>query len=90
MEKDIKFFTNGKRIDGRAIDELRNIKIEVGVFKRADGSSYIEWGGNKIYCAVYGPREAYPIFLQKSDRAILKCRYNMASFAEKAKKTWPK
>jgi len=57
MEKDIKFFTNGKRIDGRAIDELRNIKIEVGVFKRADGSSYIEWGGNKIYCAVYGPRE---------------------------------
>ena len=86
MEKDIKFFTNGKRIDGRATDELRNIKIEVGVFKRADGSSYIEWGGNKIYCAVYGPREAYPRFLQKSDRAILKCRYNMASFAVEERK----
>ncbi len=86
MDKDIKFFENGKRIDGRDVDELRNINIEVGVFKRADGSSYIEWGGNKIYCAVYGPREAYPRFLQKSDRAILKCRYNMASFAVEDRK----
>jgi len=34
MEKEHKVtFTNGKRIDGRAVDELRNIKIEVGVFK---------------------------------------------------------
>ena len=36
------------RADGRAYDELRPIKIEAGVLKRADGSAYLEVGGNKI------------------------------------------
>ncbi len=36
------------RADGRAYDELRPIKIKAGVLKRADGSAYVEVGGNKI------------------------------------------
>ena len=51
---------NGKRLDGRGPDQLRNIKIEAGVLHRADGSCYLEWGGNKVLAAVYGPREAIP------------------------------
>lgn len=71
---------NGIRIDGRKIDELRPIKMEVGVLNNADGSAYIEQGKNKILAAVYGPREAHPRHLALPDRAVLRCRYHMASF----------
>ncbi|MBA3043779.1 exosome complex exonuclease Rrp41 [archaeon] len=72
---------DGRRSDGRKFDELRQIKIEAGVLKRADGSAYVEWGGNKVLAAVYGPREARPRHIQNPARAIVKCRYNMAAFS---------
>lgn len=75
-----------ERIDGRRFDELRPIKIEAGVLKRADGSCYIEWGRNKIYAAVYGPKEVLPRHLERSDRAVLRCRYNMAPFSVEERK----
>ncbi len=82
MQSDIKLIDeNGLRIDGRRPDELRPIKIEVGVLNRADGSAYIEWGGNKILAAVYGPREAFPKHTQNPSRAIVNARYNMAAFS---------
>lgn len=71
----------GLRIDGRKLDELRPIKIEANVLKRADGSAYLEWGGNKILAAVYGPREAHPRHLQDPTKALVQCRYNMAAFS---------
>jgi exosome complex component RRP41 len=76
-----RFIINGKRLDGRAPEELRPIKIEVGVLKRADGSCYIEFGGNKVIAAVYGPREVHPRHLQEASRAIVRYRYNMAAFS---------
>lgn len=69
------------RADGRKFDELRPIKIEAGILKRADGSAYIEWGNNKILAAVYGPREVHPRHLQDPSKAIVQCRYNMAAFS---------
>ena len=72
---------NGKRIDGRRADELRPIRIEAGVLKRADGSAYVEMGKNKILAAVYGPRECHPRHLQNPTRAIVQCNYNMLSFS---------
>ena len=72
---------NGKRLDGRKNDELRKIKIEAGVLHRAEGSCYLEWGGNKVLAAVYGPREAVPRHTQNPLRAIVNARYNMAAFS---------
>lgn len=72
---------NGLRIDGRRPDEMRPLKIETGVLKRADGSAYVEWGLNKVMAAVYGPRECHPRHLQDPTRALVQCRYNMASFS---------
>jgi len=72
---------NKRRIDGRAVDELRPIKIEAGVLNRADGSAYLEWGENKVLAAVYGPREAHPRHRQDPTRALVQCRYNMAAFS---------
>jgi len=51
---------NGIRIDGRKADEMRPLRIEAGVLKRADGSAYLEWGKNKVLAAVYGPRDVPP------------------------------
>jgi exosome complex component RRP41 len=70
-----------ERADGRAFDELRPIKIEAGVLNRADGSAYLEFGGNKILAAVYGPRELHIRRLMQPNRAVLRCRYNMAPFS---------
>ncbi len=71
----------GIRLDGRRFNELRPIKIEAGVLKKADGSAYLEWGNNKVLAAVYGPREAHPRHLQDPAKALVQCRYNMAPFS---------
>ena len=71
-------------LDAKA-DELAG-KIEVGILARADGSCYIEMGGNKVIAAVYGPREVHPRHLQEVTRAIVRYRYNMASFSVEERK----
>ena len=80
-EESIELIKDGKRLDGRGFDELRPIKIEVGVLKRADGSCYFELGDNKVIAAVYGPREMHPRHAQDAKMAVLKYRYNMAPFS---------
>ncbi|MCL4350028.1 MAG: exosome complex exonuclease Rrp41 [Candidatus Thermoplasmatota archaeon] len=72
---------NGIRLDGRGPQELRPIRLRTDVLERADGSAMIEWGGNKIIVAVYGPREAYPKHTQDIEKAVIKARYNMAAFS---------
>jgi len=79
--KDIELIKDGKRMDGRDFDELREISIDAGVLKRADGSAYLEWGKNKIMAAVYGPREMHPRHAQETTKAVVRARYNMAAFS---------
>lgn len=75
------------RLDGRKVDELRPLKIEVGILGNADGSAYIEQGKNKILAAVYGPKELHPKHRAQPDRAIIQCRYHMAPFSVKERKS---
>src|ERR687886_1001301 len=77
---------NGKRTDGRTIDELREVKITVGTVKNADGSAFIEFGKNKILAAVYGPREVHPKHMALPDRCVLRCRYHMSPFSTDTRK----
>jgi exosome complex component RRP41 len=77
----------GLRVDGRRLDELRPIRMEVGALEKADGSAYIEWGKNKILVAVYGPRETHPRHLALPDRALFRCRYHMAPFSTDERKS---
>jgi exosome complex component RRP41 len=77
---------NGTRSDGRGIDDLRPIKITVGVIKNADGSAFIEFGKNKIIVAVYGPREVHPKHMALPDRCVLRCRYHMSPFSTDTRK----
>jgi len=80
-KSDVELIKNGKRLDGRALDELRPISIRAGVLEKADGSAYVEWGGNKVLAAVYGPQECLPRHLSNPYKAVLTYRYNMAPFS---------
>jgi exosome complex component RRP41 len=75
------------RVDGRKADELRPVKIEVGLLDNTDGSAYIEQGKNKILVGVYGPKECIPRHLTRPDRAVLRCRYHMAPFSVDERKS---
>ena len=77
----------GLRLDGRKPNELRSVKIEVGILPNADGSAYIEHGKNKILAGAFGPREMHPKHLQKADRMVLRCRYHMAPFSVPERKS---
>ena len=81
MKSDIKLIKNGKRLDGRKPTELRPIKIKAGVLENADGSAYLEWGGNKVIAGVYGPRQCLPRHKSSPYKAYLTYRYNMAPFS---------
>jgi exosome complex component RRP41 len=70
-----------KREDNRKLDELRPVKMKVGVLKQADGSAMVTIGKTIAIAAVYGPRELNPRHRQESDRAILQCNYTMAPFS---------
>ncbi|MCK5022737.1 MAG: exosome complex exonuclease Rrp41 [Candidatus Aenigmarchaeota archaeon] len=72
-----------KREDNRKADEMRPIKMEVGIIKKADGSAMVAIGDTIAIAAVYGPRELNPRHMQKSDTAILQCHYTMAPFSTK-------
>ncbi len=78
---------NGLRVDGRRLDELRPLKLEVGILDKANGSAYIEHGRNKILAGVFGPREAQPRHIALADRAVLRCRYHMAPFSTDERKS---
>jgi len=73
-------FVDGKRVDGRALDELRPVKVDAGVLSNADGSAYVEWGKNKVIAAVYGPREHIPRHGQNPYKANVRVKYNMTPF----------
>lgn len=77
----------GIRLDGRKPDELRPIKLEVGVLSNADGSAYVEHGKNKILATAFGPREMHPKHLALQDRMVLRCRYHMAPFSVQERKS---
>lgn len=72
-----------KRPDGRKVDEMRNIEVEVGVLDRADGSARVRLGNNMAIASVYGPREMHPKHASRPDRAVIRLNYRMATFSVK-------
>jgi exosome complex component RRP41 len=81
------FREDGKRLDGREVDQLRHFACKIGVLNNANGSAYVEMGGNKIFAGVYGPREVHPRHMARSDRGILRVYYRMATFSVHERKS---
>ncbi len=84
---EICFRKDGKRLDGRDPDEIRPFSAQVGVIKNAQGSAFVQHGGNQIYAAVYGPREVHPRHMAKPDTGILRVYYRMATFSVHERKS---
>ena len=71
----------GLRIDGRRSNELRQIKLKIGVSSSSDGSCYFEQGLNKILVVVQGPHEPIRRGESTGDKGLLNCRLVMAPFS---------
>ena len=65
-----------KRVDGRAYDELRDIKITPGFQKFAEGSALIEMGKTHVLCAA-SVEERVPPFLRGSGTGWITAEYAM-------------
>ncbi|MCH8907064.1 MAG: exosome complex exonuclease Rrp41 [Candidatus Heimdallarchaeota archaeon] len=70
-----------ERLDGRAVNELRKLKVELGVLERADGSARVELGKNIAIASVFGPRELHPKHRSRSEGAVVRVTYRMATFS---------
>lgn len=75
-----------KRAGGRKIDEPRAMSAKVGVIPNADGSAMFAFGKTVAIAAVYGPRQLHPQHMQKPDRAVLRCNYDLLSFSVSERK----
>ncbi|KAJ0100877.1 hypothetical protein Patl1_06582 [Pistacia atlantica] len=71
----------GLRLDGRRPVEMRQLRAEIGVVAKADGSAMFEMGNTKVIAAVYGPREVQNRSQQITDQALVRCEYSMANFS---------
>lgn len=80
-KRNVELLKDGKRVDGRNPDELREIKMEANVISNADGSARVQFGDTIALASLYGPRELFPRFLQEVETGILRTRYNMAPFS---------
>lgn len=78
-----------KRFDNRKFDELRPMEAKVGVIPSADGSSMFRIGNTVAYCAVHGPRELHPKFMQNPKRGILRVQYTMMPFSGHGERVRP-
>lgn len=76
-----KLIVDGKRIDGRLPEQLRDIQMKVDVVTRANGSAEVRFGDTIAIASIHGPRSLYPRYLQEAEAGILRCRYNMAPFS---------
>ncbi len=56
-----KIIESGERLDGRKFDEYRKIEIDIGVYKRAEGSARVKIGNTQVACGVkLGEAVPYP------------------------------
>ena len=64
------------RIDGRARDELRPVRITPGYQSFADGSALIELGQTRVICAVT-VEDRVPAFMRRGGRGWITAEYSM-------------
>jgi ribonuclease PH len=72
------------RVDGRAPDELRPIKVMVDYLNYAEGSVLIEAGATRVLCAA-SIEEGVPLFLEGRGQGWLTAEYSMLPRATKTR-----
>jgi ribonuclease PH len=64
------------RVDGRAADELRPVRLRTGFLKHAEGSVLIEVGDTQVVCTA-SIEERVPPFLKDSGKGWVTAEYGM-------------
>jgi exosome complex component RRP41 len=70
-----------ERFDKRNFNELRPMEAETGIVPNAKGSARFRIGNTEAVAAVYGPEEVKPRHIEKADRAVILCKYDMLPFS---------
>ncbi len=70
-----------ERFDKRAFNELRPMEAETGIIPNAKGSARFKIGNTEAIAAVYGPEEVKPRHIEKADRGVIICKYDMLPFS---------
>lgn len=79
-KKVLSLIKEGQRIDGRALDEPRQITIDVGVIPKAEGSARIRLGDTEVVCGIkIQPDKPFP---DLGDRGIFICTAEILPLAD--------
>ncbi|XP_035919178.1 exosome complex component MTR3-like [Anopheles stephensi] len=76
---------DGKRKDGRRLQESRKYYAKVGVVSTAKGSAYVELGNTKVIVSVFDPREI-PKQNKFNELGELFCDFKFSPFASLVRK----
>lgn len=77
----------GKRLDGRAFDEFREISIETGAIPKANGSARVRIGDTEVVCGVkIQPDRPFP---DSGDKGIFICTAEMLPLSHPSVETGP-
>ena len=77
----------GKRLDGRAFDEFREISIEAGAIPKANGSARVKIGDTEVVCGVkIQPDRPFP---DSGDKGVFICTAEMLPLSHPSVETGP-
>lgn len=78
---------DGQRIDGRALDEPRQLTVDVGVIPKAEGSARVRLGDTEVVCGVKVQLDKP--FPDIGDRGIFICTAEIMPLADPSVETGP-
>ena len=83
----LELLEQGKRIDGRALDEPREISIEINAIPKANGSARVFLGDTDVLCGVkIQPDKPFP---DMGDKGIFMCTAELLPFSHPTVETGP-
>ncbi|CAI8042736.1 Exosome complex component Rrp42 [Geodia barretti] len=86
-DKIVELLDQGKRIDGRAFDETREIIIEAGVIPKANGSARVHLGSTDVICGIkIQPDRPFP---DVGDKGIFICTAELLPLSHPTVETGP-
>lgn len=83
----LELLEQGKRVDGRAFDEPREIKIEINAIPKANGSARVYLGDTEVICGVkIKPDRPFP---DTGDRGLFICTAELLPLSHPTVETGP-
>ncbi|GKS67272.1 RNA-binding protein [Nitrosarchaeum sp.] len=83
----LELLEQGKRVDGRALDEPRNLVIEINAIPKANGSARVRLGDSEVICGVkIQPDRPFP---DMGDKGIFICTAELLPLSHPTVETGP-